>query len=199
MHIRTSVVFVPVLCGLQIFVCIMVDDTLFYWSHRLLHHPKIYGMIHKKHHTFKHTIGIAVEYVAIRPPHLSTQRSTWALFYLAFRYAHPVEDLVSNTLSTVAGPLLLGSHVTVFWMYSALKLWQSIDAHSGYNLPFPISPFSFITWMDCAPAHDYHHSNNLGNFGGFFIFWDWLMGTDEKYLKHLQTKKGERCYASVMR
>jgi sterol desaturase/sphingolipid hydroxylase (fatty acid hydroxylase superfamily) len=84
-------------------------------------------------------------------------------------------------------------------MYSALKLWQSIDAHSGYNLPFPISPFSFITWMDCAPAHDYHHSNNLGNFGGFFIFWDWLMGTDEKYLKHLQTKKGERCYASVMR
>lgn len=64
----TSVVFVPVLCGAQIFVCIMVDDTLFYWSHRLLHHPKIYGMIHKKHHTFKHTIGIAVEYVATYSP-----------------------------------------------------------------------------------------------------------------------------------
>jgi sterol desaturase/sphingolipid hydroxylase (fatty acid hydroxylase superfamily) len=33
------------------FACfIVINDTLFYWSHRLFHHPSIYKYIHKKHH-----------------------------------------------------------------------------------------------------------------------------------------------------
>jgi len=32
---------------LQLFLCIMADDTLFYWSHRMLHHPSLYKHIHK--------------------------------------------------------------------------------------------------------------------------------------------------------
>jgi hypothetical protein len=36
-----------------------------------------------------------------------------------------VEDLLSNTLSTVAGPLALGCHVSTTWAYFAMKLWQS--------------------------------------------------------------------------
>ena len=110
----------------------------------------------------------------------------------------------------VGRPLSLGAHPCTAAVYFALKLWQSIDAHSGsvrahkctyhtytyartlaptrthahthththtalpafsYNLPFPLSPFSVIEWMDCAPAHDYHHSHYLGNYGGFFVFW----------------------------
>ena len=37
----------------QVFFCLCVDDTVFYWSHRGLHHPAIYKYIHKKHHVFK--------------------------------------------------------------------------------------------------------------------------------------------------
>ena len=48
-------------------------------------------------------------------------------------------------------------------LYTGAKLWQSIDAHSGYDLPFPLSPWSAIKYMDCAPAHDFHHSHNHGN------------------------------------
>ena len=84
----------------QIFFCICVDDTVFYWSHRGLHHPSIYKYIHKKHHTFKKPIAIATE------------------------YAHPIEDFISNTLSTVLGALLLKSHASIFWYYTTLKLWQ---------------------------------------------------------------------------
>jgi len=104
----------------QIVACMLIDDTFFYWSHRLLHHPRIYKYIHKQHHAFKHSIGIAVE------------------------YAHPVEDLLSNAVSTAAGPIILGSHMSVLWLYFGLKLHQSIDAHSGYDLPFPLSPWSAI-------------------------------------------------------
>jgi sterol desaturase/sphingolipid hydroxylase (fatty acid hydroxylase superfamily) len=159
---------------LQLFACMCIDDTLFYFSHRALHHASVYKHIHKQHHTFKYTIGIATE------------------------YCHPVEDFLSNTLSTVAGPLLMGLHLSVTLTYLTFKLWQSIDAHSGYNFPFPVSPFSYITTMDCAPAHDYHHSHNKGNYGGFFIFWDWVFGTDESYGKFLDKQVGVKAYENVV-
>jgi len=55
--------------------------------------------------------------------------------------------------------------------------------------------------MDCAPAHDFHHSHNTGNFGGFFIFWDWICGTDGRYNNFLAKKKkdGTPAYWNVTR
>lgn len=141
----------------EIFVCMQIDDALFYWIHRALHHyPLLYKHIHKQHHRFGHTVGLAVE------------------------YAHPVEDLL-NAVATMAGPLLLGCHMAVVLLYPTLKLAQSIDAHCGYDLPFPLSIWSAVEVMDCAPAHSFHHSRNTGMYGGFFVFWDRLCGTDATY------------------
>jgi sterol desaturase/sphingolipid hydroxylase (fatty acid hydroxylase superfamily) len=80
-----------------------------------------------------------------------------------------------------------------------MKLAQSIEAHSGYNPPFPISVFSLLDVCDCAPAHDFHHSHNTGNFGGFFIFWDWVCGTDGRYNKFLEKKESDPAYWNVTR
>ena len=30
-------------------------------------------------------------------------------------------------------------------------------------------------------AHDFHHAQNMGNYGGFFMFWDHICGTDSAY------------------
>ena len=46
----------------QIILFMTVADTIFYWTHRLLHHRALYKHIHKQHHQFKNTIGIAAEY-----------------------------------------------------------------------------------------------------------------------------------------
>ena len=100
---------------------------------------------------------------------------------LAVEYAHLAEDLFSNSLSTLAGPIMLGSHASVVVGYTCMKLWQSIDAHCGMSLPFPLTPWNVLPGMDCARAHDYHHSHNNGNYGGFFMFWDRVCGTDVKY------------------
>jgi len=143
---------------------IAVDDTMFYWAHRALHHPRVYKHIHKQHHEFKQPVGLATE------------------------YAHPLEE-ACNTLATALGPLLLGSHVAVSVGYMGLKLWQSIDAHSGMLLPAPLSPWNLLPGMDCAAAHDFHHSHNVGNFGGFFTFWDRVCGTDAAYRRFLEKKK----------
>ncbi|MFM9984406.1 MAG: sterol desaturase family protein, partial [Flavobacteriales bacterium] len=52
-------------------LCILVHDAYFYWTHRLIHHPRLYLFIHRTHH-------------------LSTNPTPWASF--AF---HPLEAMLS--------------------------------------------------------------------------------------------------------
>lgn len=41
----------------QILFCILIEDTYFYFAHRLLHWKPLYLMIHKIHHKFPHSIS----------------------------------------------------------------------------------------------------------------------------------------------
>jgi sterol desaturase/sphingolipid hydroxylase (fatty acid hydroxylase superfamily) len=49
--------------------------------------------------------------------------------------------------------------------------------------PVPWSPFRIIPFPGSAEKHDFHHSQNMGNFASFFCWWDMLMGTDIAYIK----------------
>ncbi len=158
----------PLTLLLHLAIAIAVDDTLFYWAHRLLHENKwLYRTVHKQHHEFKHAVGLATE------------------------YAHPAEDLLCNATATLAGPLLLGSHAAVVVGYTAIKLWQSVDAHSSLHLPFPLTPWNVLPGMDCSRAHDFHHSHNVGCYGGFFSFWDRICGTDAAYRRFVERSKAQ--------
>lgn len=53
---------------------------------------------------------------------------------------------MGNVLTTVGGPMLMGSHVLVFWAYFVFRLIETFDAHSGYS----ISPFSRIPFLTGA-------------------------------------------------
>jgi len=142
-----------------VFVSLLINDTGFYWMHRLLHQPPLYKLIHKKHHEFKVTIGIASE------------------------YAHPIEDIFANMLPTIAGPLLFGSHAALVWMWIAMRTWNGVEGHSGYEMPY--SPFTWLAKLggSGADAHAFHHMNTTGCYGATFKMWDKLCGTDREYLK----------------
>ena len=44
-----------------------------------------------------------------------------------------------------------------------------------------------------AKQHDFHHSHNVGNFGGAHtIFWDWACGTDSAYRAYLAKENAQR-------
>ncbi len=146
-------------------VFIAINDTLFYWVHRALHHKSIYKYIHKKHHEPKAPIGIFS------------------------KYAHPVEDLLVNILPTILGPFLIGTHCYVFWLWLAIRLFETVDAHSGYS--FPYNPYHMFPFQGGADRHDFHHSHNVGCFGSFTIFWDWITGTDKQFLEFYAKKQAE--------
>jgi sterol desaturase/sphingolipid hydroxylase (fatty acid hydroxylase superfamily) len=140
----------------QLGVCIVVEDALFYWSHRLLHQPWFYSKIHKKHHEFKSLTGYSI----------------------ASEFTHPVESLVGNVLPVMAGPLLVKCNFNVLLAWIVLRMFKTCDAHCGYN--FKWSPFGICWPLNPARCHDLHHESGFGVcFGSFFVFWDTICGTGE--------------------
>ena len=113
----------------QIVVFMLVEDLLFYWAHRALHLSFIYPYVHKVHHQFRTSIGIASE------------------------YAHPVEFLFSNVIPFVAGPTLCRAHYFTIFMWTILRIGETVDGHSGYE--FPWSPYRLLPFSGSSTAHDF--------------------------------------------
>jgi len=40
------------------------EDSWHYWNHRLLHTKSLYGVVHKKHHTYQSPFPLAAEYAS---------------------------------------------------------------------------------------------------------------------------------------
>ena len=156
-------------------VSFFVNDTMFYWVHRLLHHKALYKYIHKQHHE-------------ITVP--------WSF---ASEYFNPVDDFVSNQVPTVLGTLLTGSHVITWWIWLAFRIGKAVDSHSGYNFKWSI--YNTFPFCYCAEKHDFHHSHNVGCYGSTTLIWDTLMGTDKDFYefkaKQLMVKKSSSASAEV--
>jgi len=151
----------------QIVFFMICDDFFFYWIHRILHLKQVYSIIHKKHHEYNITVSIAAE------------------------YAHPLEFVFSNLLPFAMGPKILGSqvHFATHLLWLIIRSMETVDGHSGYE--FSWSPYRLLPLSGSSIYHNFHHSNNVGNFGSFFTYWDTLCGTNKAYYKYLSKKEKE--------
>mmetsp|Transcript_105436 Transcript_105436/g.157841 ORF Transcript_105436/g.157841 Transcript_105436/m.157841 type:complete len:195 (+) Transcript_105436:448-1032(+) len=139
----------------------LCEDFTFYWVHRIFHHKSIYPYIHKIHHEHNNTVAISAE------------------------YAHPIEYLLSNLAPNIVGCAILGKrgHAITFYMYLMIRIFETIDGHCGYE--FSWSPYRLLPFSASSTAHNYHHSNNIGNYGSFFTFWDTICSTNKSYYRYL--------------
>lgn len=129
-------------------------ETWFYWGHRTMHEVKWLREWHNQHHEFRTPVGLAAEY------------ADWK------------EDIFVNFCSTTLGIILCACHPIEFYFFISFRLWETVDVHSGYQLPF--TPFR-------AELHDYHHMRQNGCYGAFFM--DELFGTDKRFKEHLKKKR----------
>lgn len=138
----------------QLVFFFVLEDCLFYFGHRALHTPWLYRNVHAVHHTHSAPFGAAAE------------------------YAHPAEVLFLGA-STIVPPLLVGPHLFTLFCYLFLRGLQTVECHSGYDLPW--SPNKWIPGYGGARFHDHHHRIHSGNLSSTFVWMDWLAGTDAAY------------------
>lgn len=138
----------------QLIACMFTEDFVFFWTHYLLHTRWLYIHIHKKHHIFKQPTGL----VSV--------------------LADPLESLFQNQLGVWLAPFLIKEkHVFTLCLWLSIRVYQTINAHSGYDIPY-MGPQYYFPWlMSGSLQHDYHHQHARMNYGSFFTLWDRLMKT----------------------
>lgn len=139
---------------LSIVVMVVVHDTYFYWTHRLMHHPWLYQRFHQTHHR------------SINP-------TPWAAYSFS-----PVEALVQAGI----GPLIvftLPVHPLAFALFMVWQISFNVFGHCGYEI-FPrwffCSPFRYC--LNSVTHHALHHEKFQANYSLYFNVWDRLMGTN---------------------
>jgi methylsterol monooxygenase len=137
----------------------LFNEVLFYIAHRAFHEvPGLYVRFHKKHHQYIGSIGFAAE------------------------HAHPLEQILANQGPTAFYMIAFSGtvgHPALWFTWIMWRMWETYEAHSGYcftgSLP---SAFGF-TYGERAAFHDWHHSDNRGCYGVYWL--DYLGGTMDSY------------------
>lgn len=93
----------------QLAVVLAVEEVLFYYTHRLLHHPRLFRAIHSVHHSYTAPVAVAAT------------------------HCHIVEHVVSNLLPMLAGVLLARTNWPLYMGWSGVAILNTVCVHSGYG------------------------------------------------------------------
>jgi sterol desaturase/sphingolipid hydroxylase (fatty acid hydroxylase superfamily) len=149
----------------------LCNEVLFYCAHRAFHEvPGMYVRFHKQHHKYVGTIGFAAE------------------------YAHPIEQLLANQIPTAFYVIFCSREVgqAVFFTWLVWRLWETFEAHSGYSFTGSWPSKLGFTYGERARFHDWHHSDNRGCYGVYWL--DYLFGTMDSYAQ-LEARGGHHAKA----
>lgn len=124
---------------------IIIEEIVFYYSHRLLHAKFIYKYIHKQHHEWQSPISITAE------------------------YANPIEHFLSNLLPPIMGIVIMKSHMFTCWVWFTMVILSTLKDHSGYHFPFfpanEMHDYHHLKWV-LVPFKDFSiKSRNIVNMG----------------------------------
>lgn len=86
------------------------------------------------------------------------------------------------------------------YIWIVLRLFQAVDAHSGYDFPWSLRHLStkYLPWLGWAGAdhHDYHHEQTKGCYSTSFRHMDYLFGTEYSYHEKRAAQKAARDQAA---
>ncbi|MFI4974504.1 MAG: sterol desaturase family protein [Caulobacterales bacterium] len=133
---------------------LVIQDTYYYWLHRLMHHPWLFRWVHAGHHRSRQPTPFASFAFDAAEAALSAWLPVALVFVIPI---HPAVILILLTVMTIAAVL----------------------NHSGWELlPQGLVRGPVGAWLISATHHSVHHTQYGKNFGLYFRVWDRLMGTD---------------------
>jgi len=139
---------------LSVPLVILLHDAYFYWTHRAMHHPRLYRLVHRVHH-----------------------RSTDPSPFTSFAF-HPLEAVVENGF-TLLVILVLPLHFAALLTWQLFQQLFNMIGHLGYELyPAWWLRAPGLRWKTASTHHNLHHQLFVGNYGLYFTWWDRWMGTE---------------------
>ncbi len=143
---------------LSIPLMLFLHDTYFYWTHRLMHHPKIYKHVHKVHH-------------------MSTNPSPWAAYSF-----HPLEALI-QAFSLTFMLMIMPLHIYAIGIFLIYMIFRDVLGHLGFEFfPKGFTRNKWLRWHTTSTHHNLHHSKFNYNYGLYFSWWDdWMSTTHPDY------------------
>jgi sterol desaturase/sphingolipid hydroxylase (fatty acid hydroxylase superfamily) len=140
----------------SIFVTIFVHDTYFYWSHRLMHHRRLFRWFHRVHHE-------------------STNPSPWAAYSFG-----PLEAVMQAAIFPLV-VFIMPIHPYAFMIFMVWQITFNVIGHTGYEFyPCWFMNSWFGKFFNTPTNHVQHHEKLRGNYGLYFNLWDRLMGTNHR-------------------
>jgi len=134
-------------------IMILIHDAYFYWTHRIMHHPRLFRLFHLIHHK-------------------STSPTPWTAYSF-----HPLEAVVETGIFVVI-IFIMPVHPIHLAVFFAIVFVYNVYGHLGYELfPPKFHKTKFGRWVSTGTAHNMHHQFFKGNYGLYFLFWDRWMGT----------------------
>jgi len=132
---------------------IIIHDAYFYWSHRLMHQPKLFKIIHLTHH-----------------------RSINPTPFASFSF-HPLEAIISIGYIPII-IFLIPCHPMALFIFLTIMISINIFGHLGYELfSNRVMENRLGKWINASTYHNRHHKEVNYNFGLYFTFWDRIMKT----------------------
>lgn len=141
---------------------IVAHDTYFYWTHRLMHHRRLFRWFHLTHHK-SHT------------------PTPWAA------YAFSIPEAVVQGAFTVFFVALVPTHELAVFIFVAVQIVRNVMGHAGIEVHPAGMNRSWLRWNNTTTHHDLHHQTGRHNFGLYFRWWDRIMGTEHPdYLRRFE-------------
>jgi lathosterol oxidase len=142
----------PWLCA-SVLVLLFAQDTAFYWFHRLIHSRALFRTVHATHHRSVHP-------------------TAWATYSV-----HPYEAL-GNAVIVLLLLFVIPIHPLAYIGFQTISTLHTTYAHCGREF----APKHWLLgrvarFINFSVHHYHHHRYARDNYGLYFVFWDWLMGT----------------------
>jgi lathosterol oxidase len=156
--------------ALSILLAVLLHDTYFYWSHRWMHHPKLFHWVHKVHHQ-------------------SNNPTPWASYSFSFWEAMAQAAIFPLTA------FLIPIHPLAFGIFMGWQIFNNVLGHTGFEFYPRWMMKGWLRYLLNTPTnHIMHHEKPNGNYGIYFNIWDRIMGTnhpdyDQRLTELIQAKR----------
>ncbi len=150
-------------------ILVVAHDAWFYWTHWLMHKPRLFRWFHSRHHK----------------SHNPTPFTS---------YSFDASEAVVNAVYFPLILLIIPAHPIALVIFTTHMMLRNAIGHCGYEIfPARLDGRPLFGWLTTVTHHDMHHEHAGRNFGLYFTWWDRWMGTEHPdYLARFRAAVGQQ-------